>query len=50
MKEFWGRRCIAALILNFHTRRRLVVSFTPRQLYLLRKSPQDLLDRRLCGP
>jgi hypothetical protein len=45
-----GSGGIARRILNFGTRWRWVVSFTPRPLYPQRKSPPYPLDRRLGGP
>jgi hypothetical protein len=50
MKAYWGSGVIAQRILDLGTRWRWVVSFTPRPLYLQRKSPWYPLDRRLSGP
>jgi hypothetical protein len=50
MKTYWGSGGIAPRILNFSTRWRRVVSFTPRPLYLRGKSPRHPLGRRLGGP
>jgi hypothetical protein len=50
VKTYWGSGGIARRILHFGTRLRWVVSFTPRPLYLQRKSPWYPLDRRLGGP
>jgi hypothetical protein len=50
MKTYWGNDGIALRILDLGTRWRLVVSFTPRQLYSQRKSLRYPLDRRLGGP
>jgi hypothetical protein len=49
MKAYWGSGGIAPRILDFVTRRRGVVSFTPRPLYLQGKSPCYPLNRRLIG-
>jgi hypothetical protein len=47
MKTYWGGGggCIGPRILDLGTRRRWVVSFTPRRLY-----PRHPLERRLGGP
>jgi hypothetical protein len=50
MKTYWGNGGIAPRILDFGTRWRWVVSFTPRPLYPKVKSPRYPLDRRLGGP
>jgi hypothetical protein len=50
MKTYWGNWSIAPRILNLSTKWRRVVSFTPRPLYSLEKSPWCPLDRRLGGP
>jgi len=48
MKSYWGGG-ITPSILELGTTWRLVVSFTPRLLYLQEKSPWYPLDRRLGG-
>jgi hypothetical protein len=45
-----GSGCIAPRMLDLGTRRRWLVSFTPRSLYSLTKSPWYPLNRRLGGP
>jgi hypothetical protein len=50
MKTYGGSGDIAPRILDLGTRRRWVVSFTPRPLYPQRKSPRYPLDTRLGGP
>jgi hypothetical protein len=50
MKAYWGSGGIAPRIFYLSTRWRWVVSFTPRPLYYMGKSPWYLLDRRLGGP
>jgi len=50
MKTYWGSGGITPHILWLRTRRRWVVSFTPRPLYHQRNSPCYPLDRRLGGP
>jgi hypothetical protein len=47
MKTYWGSGDISPRILNFGTRWRSVVSFTPRPLYFQRKIPRYSFDRRL---
>jgi hypothetical protein len=49
MKTHLGIGAIGPRILDFGTRWRLVVSFTPRPLYLQGKRPRYPLDRRLGG-
>jgi hypothetical protein len=49
IKSYWRSGGIAPRLLNLSTRRRLVVSFTPRQLYPQGKNPWYPLDRRLGG-
>jgi hypothetical protein len=46
----WGSRCIDPSILDLGTSWKWVDSFTPRPLFLRRKSPQYLLDRKIGGP
>jgi hypothetical protein len=50
MKVYWRNRGTAQRILDLYTRRRWVVSFTPRPLYHQGKRPWYPLDRRLGGP
>jgi hypothetical protein len=50
MKAYWGRGCIAPRILDLGTRRRWMVSFSPRPPYPQGKSPYYPLYRRLGGP
>jgi hypothetical protein len=50
MKAYFGSWDIAPCVLHLGTRCRWVISFTPRPLYLQRKSPWYPLDRRLDGP
>jgi hypothetical protein len=49
MKAYWVKEGIAPWILDLGTRRRWVVSFTPRPLYPQEKNPWYPLDRRLGG-
>jgi hypothetical protein len=49
MKTYWGSGSIIPRIIDFGTRWRWVVSFTPRLLYPQEKIPWYPLDRRLCG-
>jgi hypothetical protein len=49
MKAYWESGGIGSRILDFGTRWRRVISFTPRPLYTQRKSPWYPLDRRLGG-
>jgi hypothetical protein len=49
MKKYWESRGMDPLILDLGTRRRWVVSVTPRPLYPQGKSPWCPLDRRLGG-
>jgi len=44
-----GGGCIASYFLDLSTRRRWVVNFMPRLLYIRGKSPQYPLKRRLSG-
>jgi hypothetical protein len=50
MKTYWGSGGIVPYILDLGTRRRWVVSFTPRPLYPQGKCPWYPLDRRWGGP
>jgi hypothetical protein len=50
MKTYLRNGGIAPHILDLGTRWRLVVTFTPRPLYLQGKSPWYSLDRRLGEP
>jgi hypothetical protein len=50
MKVHWGSGGVTPLILDFGTRRRWVVRFTPPVALHPRKSPWYPLDRRLGGP
>jgi len=50
MEDVFGGRGIAPRILDLGTKRRWVVSFTLRSLYIRGKSPRYPLDRRLGGP
>jgi hypothetical protein len=50
MKAYSGSGGIAPCILDLGTRRKWVVSFTPRPLYPQGKSPWYPLDRELGGP
>jgi hypothetical protein len=50
MKTYGGNGGVAPRILDFGTRWRWVVSFTPRPVHLQGKSPWYPLDRRLSGP
>jgi hypothetical protein len=50
VKAYWGSGGTDPLILDLGTRWRWMVSFTPRPLYLQRKSPWYPLERRLGGP
>jgi hypothetical protein len=50
MKAYGGSGCIDLRILDLGTSWRWMVSFTPRPLYPLGKSPRYPLDRRLDGP
>jgi hypothetical protein len=50
MKAYWRSGGIDPCSLDFGTRWRWVVSFTPRPLYPQGKSPWYPLDRRLGGP
>jgi hypothetical protein len=50
MNMYRGSGGIAPLILNFGTRRRRVVSFTPRPRHPEGMNPRYRLDRRLGGP
>jgi hypothetical protein len=47
MKAYWGSGGIAPRILDFGTRCRWVVSFSPRPLYSQGMSSRYPLDRRL---
>jgi hypothetical protein len=49
MKAYEGSGVIAPRILDLGSRRRWVVSFTPRPLYPQGKNPWYPLDRRLGG-
>jgi hypothetical protein len=49
MKAYWGSGGIVPCIIDHGTRRRRVVSFTPRPLYPYEKGPWYPLDRRLGG-
>jgi hypothetical protein len=49
MKMYWGSGGIASRTPNLGTRWRFVVSYTPRPLYPLRKSPWYQLNRGLSG-
>jgi hypothetical protein len=48
-ENLWGSGRIASHVLNFNTRWRWVISFTPRPFYPLGRSPRYLLYRRLNG-
>jgi hypothetical protein len=50
MKAYWGVEVQLQAFFDLDTRRRWVVSFTPRPLYPQGKCPWYPLDRRLCGP
>jgi hypothetical protein len=50
MNAYWGSGGVASRILDFGTRWRWVVSFTPRPLYPQGRSPWYSLARRLGGP
>jgi hypothetical protein len=50
MQAYWGSGGIAPRIFDLGTRRRWVISFTPRPLYLQGKSPRYALDKRMGGP
>jgi hypothetical protein len=50
MKTYWGSARLEPRILTLATRLRWVVSFTPRLLYSLGKSPRYPLDTSLSGP
>jgi hypothetical protein len=50
MEAYLGSGCITSRILDLGTRRRLVISFTPRSFYPQGNSPWYPLDRRLDGP
>jgi hypothetical protein len=50
MKAYWGSGGIAPWIIYLCTRRRWVVSFTPRPLYPRRKTARYPLHRRLGEP
>jgi hypothetical protein len=50
MKTYWESGGIAPRVLDFGTRWRRVVNFTPRPLYPHGKSPRYPLDRRMGGP
>jgi hypothetical protein len=50
MKTYWDSEGTAPRILDLGTRRRSVLSFTPRPLHSQGKSPWYSLDRRLDGP
>jgi len=50
MKAYWMSGGIAPRILQLGSRRRWVVSFTPRSLYPQGRSPRCPLARRVGGP
>jgi hypothetical protein len=50
MKVYWDRGGIAPRILHLGTRRKLVVSYTPRPLYHQSKNHLYPPDRRLSEP